>query len=64
MFEASVICLVITALLAYVNHRWIGLPETIGVMIIAMILSLGIVVINELGFVALSEPALAFLRSI
>lgn len=64
MFEAAVICLVITALMAYVNHRWIGLPESIGVMIVAMILSLGIVATNELGFVTLSEPILAFLRGI
>ena len=32
MFEISVICLCITAFLAYINHRWIGLPGTIGVM--------------------------------
>jgi carboxylate-amine ligase len=28
MFEVSVICLVITALMAYINYRWIGLPST------------------------------------
>jgi hypothetical protein len=35
MFEAAVICLVITALAAYVNHRLFDLPITIGVMIVS-----------------------------
>ena len=33
------ICLVVTALLAYINHRFVGLPTVIGVMSIALILS-------------------------
>lgn len=32
MFEIAVACLVLAALLAYVNHRFVGLPTTIGVM--------------------------------
>ncbi len=64
MFEISVICLTITALLAYVNHRWVGLPSTIGVMVIAMLLSLMIVAAHQLGFNSFSQPALVFLRGI
>ena len=48
MIETFTILLVLTALLAYVNHRFIGLPPTIGVMGAALILSL---------LLALSLPA-------
>jgi CPA1 family monovalent cation:H+ antiporter len=43
MFDIAVICLVLTALLSYLNHRFIGLPTTIGVMSIALLLSLSLV---------------------
>lgn len=64
MFEIAVIALTLTALLAYINQRWIGLPSTIGVMIIAMLISIGLVVLNSLGFYTLSSPALAYLQEI
>lgn len=40
IFEISAIFLSITALLTYVNHRFIGLPTTIGVMVISMLVSI------------------------
>lgn len=49
MFEVAVICLVATALMAYVNHRFIGLPTTIGVMIIALGLSLLLIGLDAVG---------------
>ena len=64
MFEIAVVCLVLTALLAYVNHRFIGLPTTIGVMAVALLLSLGLIVLDRLGFGALREYEAAMLRSI
>ena len=64
MFEVSVICLVITALLAYTNHRWFGLPSTVGVMVIAMLISLVLVAANQWGFSAVSKPAIDFLQNI
>ena len=41
ILEISAIFLSITALLTYVNHRFIGLPTTIGVMVISIVLSIG-----------------------
>ena len=41
--------LVITALLAYVNHRFIGMPTAIGVMSSALVLSLAFVALNAMG---------------
>lgn len=64
MFEIAVVCLVLTALLAYVNHRFIGLPTTIGVMAVALLLSLGLIALDRLGFGALRDYEAAMLRSI
>jgi len=49
VFDIAAICLVVTALLAYVNHRFIGLPTTIGVMVTALVLSLGLVGLDAVG---------------
>jgi CPA1 family monovalent cation:H+ antiporter len=49
MLDIAAICLTLTAILAYLNHRFVGLPTTIGVMAIALVLSLGIVGLDALG---------------
>lgn len=64
MFEVAVICLCVTAILAYINHRWIRLPGTIGVMSIAIFISLAIVGMHLLGLGEISIPAMQFLRGI
>ena len=64
MFEIAVVCLVLTALLAYVNHRFVGLPTTIGVMVVALLLSLGLIALDKLGFGALRDYEQSLLQSI
>ncbi|MEO8546339.1 MAG: sodium:proton antiporter [Betaproteobacteria bacterium] len=49
MFDIVAACLVLTAGLAYVNQRFIGLPITIGVMMAALVLSLAIVGLHAAG---------------
>jgi CPA1 family monovalent cation:H+ antiporter len=49
MLDIAAACLVVTALLAYLNHRFVRLPTTIGVMVIALFLSLVIVAIDAIG---------------
>lgn len=49
MLNILAICLVITALLAYLNHRFLKLPATIGVMASALALSLTLVALDEVG---------------
>jgi len=49
MLDIVAICLVITALLAYLNHRFAGLPTAIGVMAAALVLSLSLVGLSALG---------------
>lgn len=53
MLDIAAICLAVTALLSYVNHRFVGLPTTIGVMVIALGLSLAIVALDAFGISAL-----------
>lgn len=64
MFEIAAACLVITALLAYVNHRFFGLPTTIGVMAGALVLSLGLIALDAVGLGTLHNYETAFLQSI
>ncbi|MDQ6619019.1 MAG: sodium:proton antiporter [Pseudomonadota bacterium] len=49
MFNIVATCLVVTALLAYLNHRFFGLPTTIGVMVTALVLSLVLVGLEAAG---------------
>ena len=49
MLEITAICLVLTALLAYLNFRYIRLPITIGVMVTALLLSLLVILLDLAG---------------
>jgi len=49
MLDIAALFLVITALLAYLNHRFVGMPTTIGVMSGALALSLLLIGLNALG---------------
>lgn len=51
MLEIAATCLVVTALLAYLNHRFVGLPTAIGVMVTALGLSLVLVGLDVFGIV-------------
>lgn len=50
VLEVGAIFLTITALLSYVNHRFIGLPTTIGVMVISLVVSIIAIFLGVLGF--------------
>ena len=49
VLEIAAGCLVVTALLAYLNQRFIGLPTAIGVMVAALAISLALLGLNALG---------------
>jgi monovalent cation:H+ antiporter, CPA1 family len=49
MLEITATCLVLTALLAYLNFRYIRLPITIGVMVTALLFSLVVILLNLVG---------------
>jgi monovalent cation:H+ antiporter, CPA1 family len=65
MLDIAATCLVLTALLAYLNHRFIGLPTTIGVMATALLLSLALLGLDKLGLgFGLADLERSFLASI
>lgn len=49
MLDIAATCIVITALLAWANHRFVGLPTTIGVMAASLLLSLLLVALDGTG---------------
>lgn len=65
MLNIAAICLVITALLAYLNYRFIKMPTTIGVMAAALVFSLALIGLDALGVAhVLREYEASLLRSI
>ncbi|OXL18238.1 sodium:proton antiporter [Psychrobacter sp. DAB_AL32B] len=64
VLEISAIFLSITALLTYVNHRFIGLPTTIGVMVISILLSIGAIFLGFLGFDQLIDYEISLLNQL
>ena len=68
MIEIAALCLVVTALMAWLNERCVRLPTTIGVMAIALLASLALVALDAVGplgmAAALRTRAEALMRSI
>ncbi len=58
------IIITMAAVFSYVNHRYIELPTTIGIMLIALMMSLVMITVNALGWQNFSVPAEKFLHSI
>jgi CPA1 family monovalent cation:H+ antiporter len=56
IFEIIALLLTLSALFSYVNDRFIRLPTTIGLMLISLVLSLGLIIADALGF-GLAERA-------
>ena len=63
LFDILAIVLTLTAGFSYLNYRFVGLPVTIGVMVIALVVSLLLQGIDLLGF-HLEEQAAGWLESI
>ena len=62
MFNMAAIALSLAALFGYVNHRWMRLPHTIGLVIIALLVSIAVLALDalvpRLGFHAAVRGAL------
>jgi len=48
-FEIIALLLVLAAGLSYCNHRFLGLPTTIGLMLISLLISLGLIFLGRFG---------------
>ena len=55
MLELAAAFICFTSLLTYLNYRFVGLPPTIGVMVIALIFSVGLQSLSWLGFPGLEH---------
>lgn len=64
IFYIGVAFLCLTALISYINIRFLKLPTTIGVMAISIVVSLIIVLAKHFGFSALFDYEKAFLEQI
>ncbi len=49
LFEITAVLMVLTALFSFINYRILRMPTTIGVMFVALLVSLGIVALGWLG---------------
>ena len=50
LLDIASLLIVVTAIFAYANHRYLRLPTAIGVMLIALVFSLGLIGLGALGF--------------
>src|SRR4051812_43095281 len=62
-FHIIAILITLTALFSYLNHRFINLPKAIGVMLMAVVLSLVLIVLEKMG-VAFRQGATRLLERI
>jgi len=63
LFNILAILITLSAGFSYLNHRFIRLPNTIGLMVIALLVSLGLAALGPFGF-GLQEDAHRLLASI
>jgi CPA1 family monovalent cation:H+ antiporter len=49
MFNVIAILVTLAALFSYLNHRFVKLPNTIGLMLISLVMSLGLVALGQAG---------------
>jgi CPA1 family monovalent cation:H+ antiporter len=54
----------VSAAFSYINYRFIKLPTTIGVLVIAIICSLGLIALSSLGFIEFEKNAKLIISSI
>ena len=63
LFNIIAILITLAAAFSYVNHRYIRLPNTIGIMLISLLVSLGVIALGPLGL-GLEEDARYLLENI
>ena len=64
MLDLYALLLSMAAIFSYINFRFIKLPTTIGIMLIAMLISVGLVILGHFGFEGIQNKATAALESI
>lgn len=62
-FATLSVILVAAALMSYINHRWLRMPATIGVMVISLLVSLALILLDRVG-VGVQGPVRSLMESI
>lgn len=57
LLNIAALLITLAAVFSYINHRFIKLPTTIGVMLIALLLSLLLIALGQLGFTGIEQQA-------
>jgi CPA1 family monovalent cation:H+ antiporter len=63
VFQVIALIVTLTALFSYLNFRYIGLPTTIGVMLVALVVSLALIALGRMGL-GLEHQTTSILQSI
>ncbi len=64
ILNTAAILITLAALFSYLNHRFLKIPTTIGIMLISLLLSLGLLLLYFLGFTQLEQQAERMVRGI
>jgi len=64
MLDIAAILITVSALFSFINHRFIKLPNTIGLMLIALVVSLALLLAGELGLGDIQGQAARLLGTI
>lgn len=64
IFDVTAILVTIAAVFSYINYRYVKLPAAIGLMLIALAMSMGLIALAKLGFPGLEEAVDGFVRRI
>lgn len=64
ILDLSALLLSLAAIFSYINFRFIKLPTTIGIMLIAMLISVSLVILGHFGFEGVQNKATTVLESI
>ncbi len=64
LLNTAAILITLAALFSYLNYRFLKIPTTIGIMLISLLLSLGLLVLHALGMESLEQHAERMVRGI
>jgi len=64
MLDLAAFLLTLAAIFSYINFRFLKLPTTIGIMLIAMLISISLVVLGHCGFESIQNKATVVLEGI
>ncbi|MDR4506048.1 MAG: sodium:proton antiporter [Candidatus Scalindua sp.] len=64
IIDLAALLLSLAAIFSYINYRFIRLPTTIGIMLIAMLMSISLVILSHAGFTGIPSRAVVLLESV